>query len=853
MVKPVLQPLSIKPIVSYPSEAQIGKTYLLTIDLEWSEGFWNFSDEEYIVYCQIDSEPYFKSCFIDKGVITLHRFGGSYGPAKVLLTANSESLNGLLKISFINQWGVPISKTTIKGIKIQAFSEKTNLLEDVSTEEYDNVFSPKFINFESLIEAATVGLAGFISGLVKEKGIDTLKRLNLDVGKSVAFKGALTKYVQHYIERHGTFKVICVRMDEAIRLDKIYTSVKLMERDAAQYYESAESLEKLFQKSSHRNLDLTETERKIGIQIANTHQYLMVLGGPGVGKSTFLRKIGLEALKTLGQQVSAQQVPEKNASTLKDVLYQHSCIPVMLELRQFNQLDFSIEAKIAEELEICGFPHSQEFTELLLKNGKLLLLLDGLNEVSSAAFNHIVMEIEKLVSRYSDNRFIISCRLAAYTFGGFIRFKDVTIAAFDDAQIEQFIKNWFRKPRDIETEAAQRYWALLNSPEYAAVKELARTPLLLILICVIYDQIQDFPKNQSALYGEALDVLLRNWNSEKRINQKPIYQELSADLELGLLSEIAYQGFANNQLFLSKAILVKQIRDFLMANLNAPNHLDIEGILQRIEIQQGILVERARNTYSFSHLIFQEYLTAQYIVDCQQIDALVDNYLFHKRWHQVFLIVSGLVRGRRGTNDLLLMMEKQSNNLLQTKKIQELIDWIESIVNPSSENLSVSAKRLISLYLVVFLGVSPEYARETTHKLAPLFDIDSELLRAIDYSMFPDLNLVQLLEDRSIFQKVDFSTLKSRLQELELGISTTQNLPGKSWSQELESTFIQAFRIPSDCITLSQKDQSSVKSYVEAYELIFRCKQAAVRVSLDCWSGITERFLSIRAIPSESA
>jgi hypothetical protein len=55
--------------------------------------------------------------------------------------------------------------------------------------------------FEPLIGAATAGLGGLISGLVKEKGSDTLKRLDLDIGKNIAFKNALVKYVRRYIDR----------------------------------------------------------------------------------------------------------------------------------------------------------------------------------------------------------------------------------------------------------------------------------------------------------------------------------------------------------------------------------------------------------------------------------------------------------------------------------------------------------------------------------------------------------------------------------------------------------------------------------------------------------------------------
>ena len=52
-----------------------------------------------------------------------------------------------------------------------------------------------------------------------------------------------------------------------------------------------------------------------GMTVANSHALLMVLGGPGAGKSTYLRRVGLEALR------------------VKESQFQHDCIPVMLELK----------------------------------------------------------------------------------------------------------------------------------------------------------------------------------------------------------------------------------------------------------------------------------------------------------------------------------------------------------------------------------------------------------------------------------------------------------------------------------------------------------------------------------------
>jgi len=142
------------------------------------------------------------------------------------------------------------------------------------------------------------------------------------------------------------------------------------------------------------------------------------------------------------------------------------------------------------------------------------------------------------------------------------------------------------------------------------------------LLCVIYDEFQDFPKKRHQVYGEALDVLLRKWAAEKRIQKEPIYQKFGSDLELELLSEIAYTSFVDNQLFFSKQTILDQIQDFQADNQNSPD-LDAGQILKEIEVQQGILVERSRDAYSFSHLTFQEYLTAKCIVDNQKVDQLV--------------------------------------------------------------------------------------------------------------------------------------------------------------------------------------------------------------------------------------
>ena len=234
-----------------------------------------------------------------------------------------------------------------------------------------------------------------------------------------------------------------------------------------------------------------------------------------------MRKIGLEALKP------------------KQGNFKHSCIPVFIELKQFTFNKIDIQQKIAEEFHICGIPKAEQFTSQALMQGKLLVMLDGLDEVPTSNTYHVLLHIRNFVSKYSENRFIISCRIAALYSSLLSCFTDVAMAAFNDSQIEQFIQNWFQSELDQKAGLAQRCWETLQKPENAASKELAHTPLLLTLLCFVYAGSHNLPQNRATLYNEALDLFLNKWLVEKRVQRNPIYQDLNPPLEKAMLSSYA--------------------------------------------------------------------------------------------------------------------------------------------------------------------------------------------------------------------------------------------------------------------------------------------------------------------------
>lgn len=551
----------------------------------------------------------------------------------------------------------------------------------------------------AIIDVLTKGLAGQAiksgwDGITKNDLLQTDVGDLLQAGKYLFFR----EYAQRYWNRHGQVRVL--KMSRPMNLELIYITVKGLDQFRRERYANPSNLEQAYRESGLRRYHGNVDETELGITFANQEQYLMVFGEPGIGKSTFLRKVGLEAMKG-------------NAGD-----YAHNLTPVLLELKEFTGETIDILQLIKNEFLVCRYPNVDKAIPDLLKNGKLLILLDGLDEVPKANLNNVVTTIQNFVDQHQQNRFIISCRTAARTT--FRLFRDIEILEFDDEQIESFIYHWFSSDLDQQQETAKQCWELLQQEEYKSARELAHTPLLLTFLCLVYDESQAFPPNRSRLYQDALRILLERWAAEKRLpNRRTIHENLNTEQEEILLSEVAYQNFKKDCLFFEKRDLTDQIKAYFVNNLNAPPYQSGEDILMTIEREQGIFVERARGVYSFSHLTLQEYLTAQYIVDNENtvdkdgnsmnlIEQTVKNYLTDPRWKEVFILMAGLMRGK--ADRLLLAMERQIFDFFNTElgtKLIPILEWadrttkdsVESPIKPIGRRAIVynTAKNLIQL------------------------------------------------------------------------------------------------------------------------------------------------------------
>jgi hypothetical protein len=104
----------IRPSVSWPRLVQFNEDYLMTVDLEAGESGadWLYDGEEYAVGVVVDGRPWSEVEPLDDGLVVLHRFGGSYGPARFAVRVGWKEPT-VLRLTLFTAGGVPFSSSDL--------------------------------------------------------------------------------------------------------------------------------------------------------------------------------------------------------------------------------------------------------------------------------------------------------------------------------------------------------------------------------------------------------------------------------------------------------------------------------------------------------------------------------------------------------------------------------------------------------------------------------------------------------------------------------------------------------------------------------------------------------------------
>lgn len=456
-------------------------------------------------------------------------------------------------------------------------------------------------------------------------------------------------------KRCGMMRVL--NMEQPIGIDSIYTTVNILEKLQRNQRLSIEELLKDCNLEDFDRLTLNRIRQKRvpGLEVVKHNDKLMILGKPGAGKTTFLKWLAIQC----------------NAGVLLS-----DRVPIFITLKEFAETSGQpiLTEYIHLQLRNCGVTENEVAQRLLLA-GRAIVLLDGLDEVRDVDHDRVLHEIRSAAEQFDASRFIITCRIAAreYTFQ---QFTEIEVADFDDQQIANFAKKWFQAKKD-PVKAEEFPNKLKANP---GLKELATNPLLLTLLCLVFEeQTGGFPSNQAELYKESINVLLKKWDAKRNIRRDEVYKQLSLNLKEDLLSQIGFNTFERSEYFFKQRAVEAQIIQYIR-NLPGTNNdpealqLDSEAILKSIEAQHGLLVERAVNIYSFSHLTFHEYFTAREIVVNDRLETLAQQ-IQRKRWREVFLLTVEMLP--KADRCLQLMKDQGDQLLARDKRLQEFSNWVE--------------------------------------------------------------------------------------------------------------------------------------------------------------------------------
>ena len=381
--------------------------------------------------------------------------------------------------------------------------------------------------------------------------------------------------------------------------------------------------------------------KEIG-EIFSKNNYIAILGKPGSGKSTISQFLTL----TFAQEKAGDHTIKKKGISKKCFGTNEWYLPIFIPLREISKFIVEADNEKYDNLIIEAFRQKilpsnirnildDSYIYHMLKNKKCLFLLDGLDEVqNNIEFNAVIKEINGLISRFPENKVIVTSRRSGWRGGIGTLFSVFEIEDLNDAEISRFIDSWYNAIEDNRARISQKAEskAQLNFRKGEAsekanklkqalsstnsIRRIAENPLLLSIICFVHYN-KTLPKERLRLYQDCNNLLLVQWDEEKGLavgdtnltlaRKEDIIQEIAFSFHTGKIGEAFGRKEATGDEIIP--IVEKKLTEFKMDPTRA------ESLFQKLIERSGIIVitDKYANRYSFSHLTFQEFYAATYV------------------------------------------------------------------------------------------------------------------------------------------------------------------------------------------------------------------------------------------------
>jgi hypothetical protein len=432
-------------------------------------------------------------------------------------------------------------------------------------------------------------------------------------------------------------------------------------------------------------LGATAQEEKVAVaEVVRQSERVVVLGDPGTGKTTLLRYLALR---------HAQALLDREA-TVSPALGE-ARMPLYIRAGDFarsQQRDAGVRAFIVPFLAMtlqCPVKaeHLEGLIDRRLRAGRALVLIDGLDEVTTAQDRAIVVEnISNFVGAQQPrgNRFICTSRISGYPAAPLPpEFQAVRLLEMTDASIEQFLNQYVpaiehaeatKKSSAIAHQDAKRtIQELLNA--FAAspgVRRLATNPLLLTALLLVHRTHGALPERRVDAYKAVTDALGHTWRVKQGVPELELPDERRLTQWLTRLADWMHahrpEGSATVRDLLDQwgplwARLQREPWNPDVLDAADPAATDagsaILAFVAQVEQHTGLLVERAPRRWGFPHLTFEEFYAGRALAfEGRASDRAkrIREHLHDARYDEPILLALGLL-GRDQPEELERIFE----------------------------------------------------------------------------------------------------------------------------------------------------------------------------------------------------
>jgi HEAT repeat protein len=356
-------------------------------------------------------------------------------------------------------------------------------------------------------------------------------------------------------------------------------------------------------------------------------EHVLLMGRPGSGKSTALLRL----------------LVEKARQALKDP---SARIPVLVELRYLDAERPSVLGRVEAFLRSHDLVLEEAILKQALTEGRLLLLMDGVNELPSEAARCTVAHFRQ---DYPKTPMVFTTRDVA--LGGDLEIeRKLEMHPLSEIQMRQFVQAYL--PEQGEPMLRQLQGRL---------REVGQTPLLLWMLCQVFQGLQQIPSSLGLLF---------RWFTEEygRLKQDVPVSAGLHHWQAELLQHLAFTMMQAEESTELRVAIPRQEAEsvlavFLQGKVDYPTQRAKEWLEDLLE--HHLIQPTSQNQLEFHHQLLQEYYAAEALL--RRLPYLSDEqlkreYLNYLKWTEPLAL-------------MLALMDHQPQAIRVVKLALE-VDWI---------------------------------------------------------------------------------------------------------------------------------------------------------------------------------